>query len=675
VSWLSAVPDVLVCVGVFFVPGLLATYLGGLRGITAWGTAPLVTVAVVAAVAVLGGWFGFRFGVWPVVAGTVVMALLAAGLALLLRARGVTRPPRDPGRYSLAVVVGAAAAVVIGGVTFLTGVKRPDAISETYDAIFHYNAIRYIEQTGKASPLTIGALGQAGAKGAFYPDAWHAMAALLAEVTGASIPVAATVTCLVIAILVWPLSCLLLARHLFGANGSRALAAVVITGMLSSLFGAFPWMLTGAWGVLWPNALGMALAPAGVALGLSITRISAGDTFGAQRWLFGVVGAWAIGIAHPNSALSVALICAFPLLMVLGPLVADQWNRHTAGTTLVLLAILAVVVVGAYVALGLHVVRHTEGQYFPVSQTPGQAVVSAISNGTDGQVAEWLMAAFLIIGVAACFVWRQRRWLVPAELVVIALYVGSAAIASHVVRPFTGLWYNDSHRLAATLPIVAIPLTTIGVLAAGEWLAQALRRLPSAASLAARPALALALPVALGTVVAVATAAQAVPDNAKTVGAQFSTSGAYTFVSAAKLQFLQTVARLVPASALVADDPFEGTAYLYSLSGTRVLFPQAGTGTDNAELTDLAHNLVRLGKDPVTCALVRRYGVGYMVVGPDDYLAKQQLPGFYGGVANPGRNSGFRLLAADGPLRLYKITSCQPASQPEPAEAASRGGS
>ncbi len=388
-TWTSAVPDVLVCVGLFFVPGLLATYLGGLRGITAWATAPLVTVAVVAAVAVLGGWFGFRFGVWPVVVGTIVMALLAAGLALLLRSRGVGRPPADPRGYSLAVVIGAAIAAVIGAVTFVSGIPRPDAISETYDAIFHYNAIRYIEQTGKASPLTIGTLAQPGAKGSFYPDAWHAMAALLAELTGASIPVAATVTCLVIAVLVWPLSCLLLARHLFGAVGRRAAAAVVITGMVSSLFGAFPWMLTGAWGILWPNALGIALAPAGVALGLSITRVSEGDTFGAQRWLFGVAGGWAILIAHPNSALSVALICLFPLLVVVGPKVLDQWNRRTLGTTLVLLGVLAMVIVGAYVALSLHVVRNTEAQTFPLIQTPGQAIVSAFSNATDGLAAEW----------------------------------------------------------------------------------------------------------------------------------------------------------------------------------------------------------------------------------------------------------------------------------------------
>jgi hypothetical protein len=666
---MSAAPDVLVCVGLFFVPGLLVTYLGGLRGITAWATAPLVTVAVAAAVAVLGGLFGFRFGVWPVAAAIVVMAGVSAGLAALLRARGAERPPRDPRRYSLAVVIGAIAAVVIGGVTFVTGVRRPDAINQTWDSVFHYNAIRYIEQTGKASPLTIGSLGQPGGKGTFYPDAWHVLAALLAELTGATVPVAAAVTCLVIAVLVWPLSCLLLARHLFGAVGGRATAAAVITGLLSSLFGAFPWMMTG-WGVLWPNALGMALAPAGVALGMSITRISNRDTYGAQRWFFAVTAAWAIAIAHPNSALSVAVICVFPVLMAVGPRLAGLYRRHTVATTLVLLVTAPVVAVGAEFAYRLPAVRLVMAQFWSPFQTPGQAAVSALNNSTDGQAAEWLLAAFFLIGVIACFVWRQRRWLVCAELLIVALYIGSAGSGSHLARLFTGLWYDDSHRIAATLPIVAIPLTTMGVLAVGEWL----DRVPFRAAVAARPALALAIPIAVGTAVAVATAAQSVPRNADTVGISFSTSADAPLVSPAKLQFLKTVARLVPASALVADNPTGGTAYLFALSGTHVLFPQMGPTSNDNDMTYLAHNLVQLGRNPQACNLVRRYRVGYMIIAPERYLNPWPQT-FYAGVAYPGRAAGFRLIAsaADGQLRLYKITICQSASHPPgPIETTSR---
>jgi hypothetical protein len=670
VSWVSAIPDVLACAGLFLAPGLLAAYLGGLRGITAWATAPLMTVAVVAAVALLGGFFGFRFGLWSVGAGIVVMACLSAALSLLLRARGIGRPPRDPLPYSLAAGAGAAVAALIGTVTFITGVTRPDAFSETYDAVYHYNAVRYIQETGQASPLTIGTLGQPGSHGLFYPDAWHAMTALLAELTGASILVASTVTCLVIAVLVFPLGCLLLARHLFGASGGQAAAAVVITGLLCSLFGAFPWMLTG-YGVLWPNALGMALAPAGVALGLSITRNSADDTFGAvRRWFFGIAGAWAVGVSHPNSALSVAVICVFPLALLVGPVLAHQWRRNALRTTVALLAFLALAVAGGVLASKLGPVQHVFAQSWPLVDTPGRAAVGAFSNGTNGMAAEWVLTLFMLIGVIGCFVWRQRRWLVFAELAIAALYVGSASTSSHVARLFTGLWYDDSHRIAATLPIVAIPLTVTGVLFAGELL----RRMAFQAAGAASSAVALGLSVVIGAGVAAVTAVHGVPGNAYAVGARFSTDGLERFDTQPKIHFLETVARLVPPSAVIANDPYQGTAYLYALTGTRVLFPQVGPTTNNQDATYLAQHLVHLSQDQRACNLVRQYGVGYMVFEPDDYLHKPDLPGFYVGATDPAPGSGFQLIAAAGPNKLYKITICQPASEPGgPAEATSQG--
>jgi hypothetical protein len=429
-------------------------------------------------------------------------------------------------------------------------------------------------------------------------------------------------------------------------------------------------VLIGTWGVLWPNALGLALAPAGVALGMSVLRVSDGDTFGpVRRWLFGAAGAWAIAIAHPNSAFSVALICLFPLIVLIGPYVVRQWSRHTLATTATLLGVLVLVVIALSLASTRGPLRVMENQYWPLWQTPQQAVLSAFNNSTNGVVAaEWILAAFLVIGAVTCFVWRQRRWLVWAELVIAALYIASTAIGSHLTRPFTGPWYNDSYRFAATLPIVAIPIITMGVLAAGALLYRAVSRL----SVTTRPALAVALPLAVGVVVAGATAAQNGPSNVHAVAKEFSSSGAETFVSPAKLQFLETVARLVPSSAVVADDPFAGSAYLYSLSGTRVLFPYAGVGGNNPNVAYLARNLVHLKQDPLACALVRRYDVGYMIVVPDAYLNKHQLPGFYGtGVTYPAPDSGFRLMAADGPERLYKITICQASNTAGSVEAAS----
>jgi hypothetical protein len=416
----------------------------------------------------------------------------------------------------------------------------------------------------------------------------------------------------------------------------------------------------------------MALAPAGVALGLSILRVSDGDTFGpVRRWLFGAAAAWAIAIAHPDSALSVALVCLFPLLVIVGPYVANQWRTRTLATTLVLLALLAMGVAGLAVSSSIGVLHNIVGHYFPLIESPGEAVQGAFSNGTNLMPPEWLLTGFMIVGAIACFVWRQRRWLVFAELVIAVLYIGAAATESPLAHLFTGLWYNDSHRIAAILPVVAIPLTTSGVLFAGELLARAASRVADVAN----PALAAAgITLALGALAALATAGYSVPANASTLGADFSTSGAAEFVSQPKLLFLQTVARLVPANALVADDPFAGSAYLYALSGTRVLFPQAAVTSNNHEMAYLAHNLVNLKHDGFACQLVRRFGIGYMVVVPDNYLHRRQQPGYYGtGVAYPAPHSGFRLITADGLYQLYKITICQPNQPGGSTEVASRG--
>src|SRR5262249_52815805 len=157
---------------------------------------------------------------------------------------------------------------------------------------------------------------------------------------------------------------------------------------------------------------------------------------------------------------------------------------------------------------------------------------------------------------------------------------------------------------------------------------------------------ALAVALAVGTVVAIATAVQSVPANAQTLGGAFSTSGNQSFTSPQKLQFLRTVAHLVPDSAVVADNPIEGTAFLWALTGTHVLFPQVNPSSNSQDLAYLAGNLVRISQDPWVCDLVRTYGVGYMVVAPDLYMNPWPRA-FFAGIADPSNKPGFRLMAAE----------------------------
>src|SRR5207245_2304600 len=79
------------------------------------------------------------------------------------------------------------------------------------------------------SALTLSNFDTPGTTSSFYPAAWHDFAALVVASTGAAIPVAANLLSAVIAVVLWPLSCVLLARQIFG----RSPGAVAVAGGLS----------------------------------------------------------------------------------------------------------------------------------------------------------------------------------------------------------------------------------------------------------------------------------------------------------------------------------------------------------------------------------------------------------------------------------------------------------
>src|SRR5690606_6387620 len=94
-------------------------------------------------------------------------------------------------------------------------VQDPSGISQTNDAVFHMNAVRFILQTEDASSLHVNAV--VGGR-SFYPAAWHALVSLVVLMTGAEISVAANMLTLVIAGLIWTLGIAWLARAVTGST-------------------------------------------------------------------------------------------------------------------------------------------------------------------------------------------------------------------------------------------------------------------------------------------------------------------------------------------------------------------------------------------------------------------------------------------------------------------------
>lgn len=239
ISWFGAVPAFLLAAGLLVVPGALVAMGWGRRGLGVLLLAPPLSLAAFALASVVAPLVGVRWSLVPLAGMTLVLTTPALVL------RGVGRLPAAP-RTSVVddgsdarmewvwVLGGWAVAAALGILTLRLGAGRPDAVSQSYDAVFHLNALRYIEETGSASPLDLQGMIHAGG---FYPSLWHAFASLVMPAVSGSVPAAANLATLSQAVVVWPLGCVLLVRQLLGPRPELLGAAAV----LSMGFVAFPW--------------------------------------------------------------------------------------------------------------------------------------------------------------------------------------------------------------------------------------------------------------------------------------------------------------------------------------------------------------------------------------------------------------------------------------------------
>ena len=185
-EWAAALPAVGLALAVLLVPGLAAGYAAGLRGIPAWGLAPPISVSVVAVAAAAAGAAGVPWGLAPA-AATALAVAAAAGVWRRLAGRPASP---DPGRFR---VLPAALTVVAGGlaaVAVALGIGWPGRFPQTFDAVFHLNAVARAAETGNASSLALGTLTNPERSSAFYPGAWHAITALVGS-SGVEVAVAA----------------------------------------------------------------------------------------------------------------------------------------------------------------------------------------------------------------------------------------------------------------------------------------------------------------------------------------------------------------------------------------------------------------------------------------------------------------------------------------------------
>ncbi|POH74617.1 hypothetical protein CVS27_05210 [Arthrobacter glacialis] len=659
-SWAAVIPVVLTCVALVFVPGGLVAVSLGLRGLPAAASAPALTVTISALAAIAFGKLGIDWSPFAM----VLAAVAVAGAVWLLR-RWCERRGKfahaTAARPSIEAIVVQCLGFAAGAGLLIWQLVRvfgsPGNISQTFDGIFHLNAVRYVLNTGNASSLTLSAMTNGDNPPYFYPAAWHGLVALLVQITGAPISVAVNMLNLVLAALVWTLGCMFLVRTVAGPRPW----VVAFGAVLAASFSSFPLLLLD-FGVLYPNFLSICLIPLGLAAVAAFFNVgSQPPSNPLARFALAPMISPGIAIAHPNGAMT--------LLAISVPVVLYAYMQRYILAGHVQTQRREKFLVGALLALGLvflatlwkYIRPPADAAFWDRYHSPAGAAWEIATNSAMNRPEAWVVSALVLMGLFVAVRDRHQWWLLGCYVLTSFLFVVIAGVGTSYLRSvITGVWYNDSYRLAAILPITALPLAALGfgwLLRCGQsaldrfWNRPG-RVLPAPDARARVGVLSGFLVVAL-----LAVGMQGAPINFAVASAarNYAETPNSEVVSSDELALIEQLDDLVPAGATIAVNPWTGAALAFALAN-RDTTSRHVLSTYPADIEIINNSLRNALTDPTVCPAVEAAGVKYAL----DFGSKEVHGGRHDfpGLDKLQDSPAAELVAQVGEARLFRITAC-----------------
>ncbi|MFE8884909.1 DUF6541 family protein [Pseudarthrobacter enclensis] len=668
-SWFDAAPQFLLAVALLFIPGLAVALAARLRGFRLAATAPGISVSIVAISAIAAPFAGISWSLVPVLAVTIIVAALAWVLSAVIARKSQNATAAEPAPAKRGVLAASVAAVLLAAFLIfrrlVAAIGTPEAFSQTFDNVFHLNAIRYILDTGSGSSLTLNAMTGA----ASYPAAWHDLVSLLVSAGGSGIPEAVSIINIAVAALVWPLGCIFLAQTIWGSRP----AVLVSAGVLSAAFGAFPISLLD-FGVLYPNFLAVALLPLVLAITLDVIGLS--QVRGISRVIAGLVLLAVLpglALAHPSAAMAWIAMMAPPAVYVYARFAVRTLTSTRGRKRVVAAAAFAVVAVAAVVLVRVlwNAVRPpAEAAFWPPVESTGQAIGEVIASSAIGRPVAWAVLLLTVIGLYVTIRSGRHLWLLGTYAVVAFLFIVVSSFPADDFRSFwTGIWYNDPPRLAALLPMVTIPFACRGAVVVWDLVVRGVTEAPGIlrrndsvrgghadGTGSVQPGTYL---VAAGLVAVLALGFATQRGNVRQ--AQDSMAGSYRLsedsplVSSDELELIDRLPDEVPADAVMIGNPYNGSSLAYALADRRLVQLHILSAIPDGT-APLLNGPVPLKDDPAVCPTVEKLNIEYIL----DFGHREVH----------GRDSGYKgldsLIASgmatledsEGDAKLYKLQLC-----------------
>ncbi|GAB2919496.1 hypothetical protein GCM10027047_16320 [Rhodococcus aerolatus] len=639
------------------VPGVIVGLAARLPVTVALVCSPALTLGPVGIGTVTLGVLGVRWAWWSALAVLAVTVALAAALAVPLTRRwgpdraagGGPRGAVEVGVPAAGIALGAAAALI----TMLRRLSLHD-VPQQWDAQWHANTIRFIAETGTASPLDLGLLrNQESRAPLFYPDAVHALAAFLEPLSGYDTVAVYNTLIVVLPALLLPVSAAALAWWVVrGRRPAREAAWVAAAAAaLSASFTAVPYLEV--WVQAMPSLLATALA---VPTALLVSSCPARPSR-VPVAVLALVGLFSL---HPSGAfVAAALVGA---RWAAGQLWRPVRGRLRDLAALASVAVLTVLALLPQVGGVLSQQADITVQTFPEQTTLTQAMGDAVLQRTRHLLElgpQWPLLGLAAVGLLVALALRAW-WFVLAWVGFVVLCVSAIHPAPFrgALLPLTGVFYNDPRRITSVitllLPVMAGLAVVAAVLVVARAAGWAVRRAPGRADGTTLRRGLVAAGVLAGLVLAVGLAAGYAPRNAEM--ADRARDG--RLISPADQAMFTVLAGLPGAQdGTVLNQPYDGLGWAYAITGVRTQIRHYYEPTYGPEQRVLLDAVDRAGEDRAVDDALRALDVRYVIVSTPLYDPRQAPPpGFADLDAAPGLSKVYD----NGEARIYAVRATAP---------------